>query len=54
MQRTLLFAAAAALAVLALAPAASAKLIVGTQNDDTLVGTAQRDRIHGRGGNDTI
>ena len=39
---------------LALAPAASAKVIVGTGGDDTLAGTDERDFIYGRSGNDTM
>ena len=53
-KRTHLLVAAAALAVLAFAPAASAKVIVGTSGDDTLAGTDRRDFIHGRGGNDAL
>jgi len=51
---TLLLVSAAALAVLATAPAASAKVIVGTPGDDTLAGTDERDLIYGRAGNDTM
>lgn len=39
---------------LLVAPAASAKIIVGTKGDDTLVGTEKQDHIFGRAGNDTI
>lgn len=54
MQRTLLLLAAAALTGLALAPAASARVIVGTAGDDTLAGTERRDFVYGRAGADTI
>jgi Ca2+-binding RTX toxin-like protein len=53
-KRTLLIVATAALAALALAPGASAKVIVGTPGDDTLVGTDRRDFMYGRAGNDTM
>ncbi|MGH2996487.1 MAG: calcium-binding protein [Gaiellaceae bacterium] len=52
MKRTLL--AGLVAAALAAAPAASAKVIVGTPGDDTLGGTDRRDFIHGRAGNDTL
>ncbi len=54
MKRSLLIVATAVLAVLALASAASAKVVVGTPGDDTLVGTDRRDFIYGRAGNDTM
>ena len=41
-------------AVLATAPAASAKRIAGTAGDDTLAGTERRDFIFGRAGDDAI
>ena len=50
MKRTLLLVSAAALAALALAPAASAKVIDGTAGDDTLAGTDERDFVYCRGG----
>jgi Ca2+-binding RTX toxin-like protein len=53
-KRTLLLAAAAVLVTLAVAPAAPAKLVVGTPGDDVLAGTDHRDRIRGLAGNDTI
>ena len=54
MKRTALFVTAAALAVLVAVPAASAARIPGTPGDDTLVGTDERDFIHGYAGNDTL
>ena len=54
MQRTLLLVSAAALAALALAPFAAARVIVGTAGDDTLAGTERRDFVYGRAGADTI
>jgi RTX calcium-binding nonapeptide repeat (4 copies) len=53
-KRTLLRVFAAALALLASAPAASAEVIVGTSGDDALAGTDRRDFVYGRAGNDTI
>lgn len=53
MKRTLILVGLAA-AALAAVPAASAKVIVGTAGDDTLVGTDRRDFIHGKAGNDTL
>lgn len=39
---------------LAVAPSASAKVIVGTAGDDTLAGTDERDFVYGRAGNDVV
>ena len=54
MKRSLLLLVGTALAVLAVAPAANAKLIVGTAGDDTLAGTDRRDLVKGRDGDDVI
>jgi Ca2+-binding RTX toxin-like protein len=45
---------AAALAMLALAPAASSAVINGTAGDDTLVGTRGADTVHGFDGDDVL
>src|ERR687893_3315186 len=54
MKKLMLMAAMFALMVVALAPAAYAKIVTGTNEDDFLRGTDSADEINGLRGDDTL